>query len=97
MPASSLLRPVVEALAYTRRFPTLAVIVLLAAAPGAIGLAYVYLLPTAAAELGIGAEGLGNLIAATGIGGLIAGLFLDRSSGAGATAAPSSSASGWRP
>jgi MFS family permease len=77
VPASSLLRPVVEALAYTRRFPTLAVIVLLAAAPGAIGLAYIYLLPTAAAELGIGAEGLGNLIAATGVGGLIAGLFLE--------------------
>jgi MFS family permease len=77
IPASALLRPVVEAFGYARRFPTLGVIVLLAAAPGAIGLSYIFLLPAAAAELGIGGEGLGSLIAATGVGGLIAGLMLE--------------------
>jgi len=77
IPASALLRPVIEAFGYTRRFPTLGVIVLLAAAPGTIGLSYIFLLPVAAAELGIGSEGLGNLIAATGVGGLLAGLVLE--------------------
>jgi MFS family permease len=75
--ASSLLRPVIEALSYARRFPTLAVVVLLAAAPGAIGLSYIYLLPIAAKELGIGADGLGSLIAASGVGGLVTGLALE--------------------
>jgi predicted MFS family arabinose efflux permease len=77
VPASSLLRPVVEALAYARRYPTLAVIVLLAAAPGAIGLSYIFMLPIAAKELGIGADGLGNLIAASGVGGLVTGIGLE--------------------
>jgi predicted MFS family arabinose efflux permease len=77
VPASSLLRPVIEALSYARRFPTLAVVVLLAAAPGAIGLSYIYLLPIAARDLGIGADGLGSLIAASGVGGLVTGLALE--------------------
>jgi MFS family permease len=77
IPASSLLRPVVEAFGYARRHATLAVILLLAAAPGAIGLSYIFLLPTAAKELGIGADGLGTLIAASGVGGLIAGVGLE--------------------
>lgn len=78
MPASSLVRPVIEAFGYARRFPTFGVIVLLAAAPGAVGLSYIFLLPVAARELGIGADGLGSLIAATGLGGLIAGLGQER-------------------
>ena len=77
VPASALLRPVFEAFGYIRRFPTLGVIVLLSAAPGAIGLSYIFLLPTAARELGIGPEGLGNLLAATGVGGLVTGLTLE--------------------
>ena len=77
VPASALLRPVIEAFGYVRRFPTLGVIVVLSAAPGAIGLAYIFLLPTAARELGIGPEGLGNLLAATGLGGLVTGLTLE--------------------
>jgi predicted MFS family arabinose efflux permease len=77
IPASSLLRPVVEAFGYARRHATLAAILLLAAAPGTIGLSYIFLLPTAAKELGIGADGLGTLIAASGVGGLIAGVGLE--------------------
>jgi MFS family permease len=76
-PASALLRPILEAFGYARRFPTLGVIVLLAAAPGAVGLSYIFLLPVAATELGIGADGLGGLIAASGVGGLISGLGLE--------------------
>jgi MFS family permease len=74
---SSMLRPIVEAFRYAWRYPTLGVIVLLAAAPGAIGLSYIFLLSTAASELGIGANGLGKLIAASGVGGLIAGVALE--------------------
>jgi MFS family permease len=77
IPASALLRPVIEAFSYARRFPTLGVIVLLAAAPGTIGLSYIFLLPVMAAELGIGGDGLGTLIAATGVGGLVSGLALE--------------------
>jgi MFS family permease len=77
VPASALLRPILEAFGYARRFPTLGVIVLLAAAPGAVGLSYIFLLPVAARELGIGADGLGTLIAASGLGGLVAGLGLE--------------------
>ena len=52
-------------------------LIVLSIAPGAIGLSYIFMLPVAAEELGIGAGGLGILMAASGIGGLIAGLSLE--------------------
>lgn len=72
--AGALVRPIVEAGSHAARNPTLGMILLLSAGPGLIGLPYNFLLPVAAVEIGIGAEGLGLLLAAAGIGGLLAGL-----------------------
>jgi MFS family permease len=71
---AALIRPIVEAGGHALRNPTLGTILLLSAGPGLIGLPYNFLLPVAAVELGIGAEGLGLLLVAVGTGGLIAGL-----------------------
>jgi MFS family permease len=71
---AALIRPIAEAGRHAIRNPTLGAILLLSAGPGLIGLPYNFLLPVAAHELGIGAEGLGLLLVAVGIGGLIAGL-----------------------
>jgi MFS family permease len=70
----ALFRPLVEAAAYGVRNPTLGVILLLSAGPGVLGLSYNFILPVAAQELGIGGEGLGMLLAVSGVGALIAGL-----------------------
>jgi MFS family permease len=70
----ALLRPILEAGGHAFRNPTLGTILLLSAGPGLIGLPYNFLLPVAAVELGIGAEGLGLLLVAVGVGGLVAGL-----------------------
>jgi MFS family permease len=70
----ALIRPIAEAGAHAVRNPTLGTILLLSAGPGLIGLPYNFLLPVAAVELGIGAEGLGLLLVAVGVGGLVAGL-----------------------
>jgi MFS family permease len=75
---TSVFRSIREALAYGARFPTVGVLILLAILPGLVGLSYVFMLPVAADELGIGPQGLGTLLAASGIGGLIAGLSLER-------------------
>ena len=69
--------PLVEAFRYASRYPTLGVLIVLSIAPGAIGLSYIFMLPVAADELGIGAAGLGVLMAASGFGGLVAGLSLE--------------------
>ena len=71
---AALIRPIVEAGRHALRNPTLGTILLLSAGPGLIGLPYNFLLPVAAVELGIGAEGLGLLLVAVGTGGLLAGL-----------------------
>jgi predicted MFS family arabinose efflux permease len=71
------LGPILEASRYAIGHPTLGVLILLAVAPGAIGLSYIFMLPVAAEELGIGAAGLGALMVAVGIGGLIAGVSLE--------------------
>jgi MFS family permease len=71
---ATLIRPIVEAGAHAFRNPTLGTILLLSAGPGLIGLPYNFLLPVAAVELGIGSGGLGLLLVAVGLGGLIAGL-----------------------
>lgn len=70
----ALLGPIIEAGGHALRHPTLATILLLSAGPGLIGLPYNFLLPVAAVEIGIGAQGLGLLLAAIGTGGLVAGL-----------------------
>ena len=76
--SNAMVRPLVEAAMYAARLPSLGVLLLLAIAPGAVGLSYNYLLPVAAKEFGIGGEGLGALLAATGAGGLAAGLGAER-------------------
>lgn len=76
-PRAAVLGPLVEAFRYATSYPTLGVLIILSIAPGAIGLSYVFMLPVVAVELGIGAGGLGILMAAAGIGGLVAGLSLE--------------------
>jgi predicted MFS family arabinose efflux permease len=73
----ALVRPLIEAAAYGRRFPSLGVILMISAVPGAVGLSYNYLLPVAAVDLGIGGAGLGLLLAMAGAGGLAAGLLAE--------------------
>jgi MFS family permease len=73
----ALLRPLLDALAYAVRFPTLGVILLLAVVPGTLGLSYNYMIPVAARDLGIGGEGLGALLAMAGAGGLVAGFLAE--------------------
>ena len=76
-PRAAVIGPLVEAIRYAAAYPTLGVLMLMTIAPGGIGLAYTFMLPVAATELEIGAGGLGLLMAAAGIGGLIAGLSLE--------------------
>jgi MFS family permease len=71
------LGPIREAGRYAISHPTLGVLILLTIAPGSIGLSYIFMLPVAAEELGIGAAGLGALYIAVGIGGLVAGTSLE--------------------
>jgi MFS family permease len=73
----SLVRPLIEAGAYAVRFPTLGVIVLLAIAPGAIGLSYMYMLPVVVRDLGAQPDTVGLLYAGGGAGGLLAGLVAE--------------------
>jgi predicted MFS family arabinose efflux permease len=75
--SSGLLGPIMEASRYAKSHATLGVLILLAIAPGSIGLSYIFMLPVAAEELGIGAAGLGALYMAVGVGGLIAGVSLE--------------------
>jgi MFS family permease len=84
----ALFKPLIEAAAYGVRNPTLGVILLLSAGPGVLGLSYNFILPVAAQELAIGGEGLGLLLAVSGVGALIAGLTAEplmRSFGHGKT------------
>lgn len=73
----AMLRPLIDAAAYGRRFPSLGVILIVATVPGALGLSYNYLLPVAADQLKIGGGGLGVLLAMAGLGGLLAGLLAE--------------------
>ncbi len=73
----ALVRPLIDALGYAVRFPTLGVILGLSIFPGALGLSYNYLIPVAARDLGIGGEGLGALLAMAGAGGLLAGFVAE--------------------
>ncbi|HVA86558.1 MAG TPA: MFS transporter [Candidatus Saccharimonadales bacterium] len=70
----SLVRPLVESASYALRYPTLAVILLLSIAPGAVGLAYMYMLPVVIRDLGAAPDAIGLLYAGGGAGGLLAGL-----------------------
>jgi len=73
----SMMRPLIEAAAYTRRFPTLGLIVLVSAAPGAVGLSYTFLLPVVIRDLGADPGAIGLLYVGGGIGGLLAGLVAE--------------------
>ena len=74
----ALFRPLLEAARFTVDSPIVGVILLLSIGPGALGLAYNFLLPVAAREIGAGAGGLGLLLAGAGSGGLVAGLGAER-------------------
>lgn len=76
-PRAALIGPLVEAFRYATAYPTLGVLILLAIAPGVVGLSYIFLLPLAAQELGIGPGGLGGLLVVSGLGGLLAGASLE--------------------
>jgi predicted MFS family arabinose efflux permease len=69
----SLVAPLMDAARYARREPILGTLLALAIVPGAIGLSFNYLLPVAAKEGGYGSDGLGVMVAAAGVGGLVAG------------------------
>ncbi len=73
----ALFRPLVEAAAYAARFPTLGVLIVLAIAPGAIGLSYMYMLPVVVRDLGAAPDTVGLLYAGGGAGGLAAGLVAE--------------------
>ena len=70
----SMMRPLVEAASYARRYPTLGLIILVSVAPGAIGLSYTFLLPVVIRDLGANPGAIGLLYVGGGIGGLLAGL-----------------------
>ena len=69
-----MVRPLVEAASYARRYPTLGLIILVSVAPGAIGLSYTFLLPVVIRDLGANPGTIGLLYVGAGIGGLMAGL-----------------------
>jgi MFS family permease len=73
----SLFRPLVEAARYAVHYPTLGTILLLAIAPGAIGLSYMYMLPVVIRDMGAAPDAVGLLYAAGGAGGLFAGLVAE--------------------
>ena len=73
----SLFRPLIEAGAYAVRYPTLGIIVLLSIAPGAFGLAYMFMLPVVIRDLGAPPDAVGLLYAGGGAGGLLAGLIAE--------------------
>jgi predicted MFS family arabinose efflux permease len=70
----SMLRPLIEAAAYARRYPTLGLIILVSVAPGAVGLSYMFLLPVVVRDLGADPGAIGLLYVGGGIGGILAGL-----------------------
>ncbi|HEX6867959.1 MAG TPA: MFS transporter [Candidatus Limnocylindrales bacterium] len=74
----SMMRPLVEAASYARRFPTLGLIILVSVAPGAIGLSYMFLLPVVIRDLGANPGAIGLLYVGGGIGGLLAGLTAEQ-------------------
>jgi MFS family permease len=71
----SLLRPLIESASYAIQYPTLGAILLLSIAPGAVGLAYMYMLPVVIRDLGAAPDAVGLLYAGGGAGGLLAGLI----------------------
>ena len=70
----SMMRPLVEAASYARRYPTLGLIILVSIAPGAVGLSYTFLLPVVIRDVGADPGAIGLMYVGGGIGGLVAGL-----------------------
>jgi MFS family permease len=73
----AMVKPLVEAARFTWRHPTLGLIILLSVAPGALGLAYTYILPILTRDLGAEPGAIGLLYVGGGIGGLAAGLVAE--------------------
>ena len=73
----SMMRPLIEAASYARRYPTLGLIILVSIAPGAVGLSYTFLLPVVIRDLGANPGAIGLLYVGGGIGGLLAGLMAE--------------------
>jgi MFS family permease len=73
----SMLRPLIEAAAYARQYPTLGLIILVSVAPGALGLSYTFLLPVVVRDLGVDPGAIGLLFVGGGVGGLAAGLVAE--------------------
>jgi MFS family permease len=71
----SLVQPLIESASYALRYPTLGAILLLSIAPGAVGLAYMYMLPVVIRDLGSAPDAVGLLYAGGGAGGLLSGLI----------------------
>lgn len=74
----ALLAPLREATGHAFREPTMRTLLAIAVVAGSLGLGFNYQLPLAATELGAGANGYGTLVAAVGLGGLVAGLLAER-------------------
>ena len=70
----SMMRPLIEAAQYARRYPTLGLIILVSVAPGAVGLSYTFLLPVVIRDLEANPGAIGLLYVGGGIGGILAGL-----------------------
>lgn len=74
----SVIAAVLAAIRFARRSRPRLVLVALAPLPGAFGLLYLLLLPGIANDLGLGPNGVGTLLVASGIGGLIGSLAAER-------------------
>ncbi|HET7727985.1 MAG TPA: MFS transporter [Candidatus Limnocylindrales bacterium] len=72
-----------ETVAYLRREPRVSLVLLLLAASTILASGHFYLGPALARDLGQGAEGLGLLMSATGVGAILAGLLVAAGTGGG--------------
>ena len=72
-----------ETMAYLRREPRVPLVLLLLAASTILASGHFYLGPALARDLGQGAEGLGLLMSATGVGAILAGLLVAAGTGGG--------------
>jgi len=77
-----------ETMAYLRREPRVATVLLLLAASTILASGHFYLGPALARDLGQGAEGLGLLMSATGVGAILAGLMVAAGAGTAVAVRP---------
>lgn len=77
-----------ETVAYLRGDPRVSLVLLLLAGSTILASGHFYLGPALARDLGQGAEGLGLLMSATGVGAIVAGLLVASGTGGGRFAGP---------